>query len=89
MLAQQSIALNASGMQALARVTNNPHLPPEISSRLRRDGAALLRAAADMTVAIGTRRSGGARQTVRVEHVNIAPGAQAIVGAVAPGVRTA
>ncbi len=88
MLAQQAVALNASGMAALRRAAH-PGLPPETASRLRRDGAGLLKAAAEMVAAIEARRGGGARQTVRVEHVNIAPGGRAIVGAVTPGVRGA
>ncbi len=88
MLAQQAVALNASGMAALRRAAH-PGLPPETASRLRRDGAGLLKAAAEMVAAVEARRGGGARQTVRVEHVNVAPGGQAIVGAVTPGVRAA
>ncbi len=88
MLAQQTVALNAAGMGALRRAAN-PTLPPEISSRLRRDAVNLFRATADMVEAVQAHRGAAVKQIVRVEHVTVEAGGQAVVGAVASGVRTA
>jgi hypothetical protein len=84
MLAAQAVAMHLAGMAALQR-SQRPGLPDEAASRLRRDGAGLCRAVAEMAEAIGRRRDGGAaRQVVRVERVTVEAGGQAVVGAVAP-----
>ena len=84
MLAAQAVAMHLAGMAALQR-SQRPDLPAEVASRLRRDGAGLCRAMAEMArgarTAAGAR---GARQVVRVERVVVQEGGQAIVGAVAP-----
>lgn len=66
MLAGQAVALNAAGHAALRRAAN-PHLPPEIPSRLRRDAANAFRAVVEMAAAIEARR-GGTHQRVTVEQ---------------------
>ena len=82
MLAGQAIALNNSGMAALRRATS-PDLPPEVASRLKRDATAMFKASADLIETIEGRRGGGGHhQKIVVEHVHVAEGAQAIVGAV-------
>ena len=83
MLAAQAVAMHLAGMAALQR-SQRPDLPAEVASRLRRDGAGLCRAMAEMVQALDRRRGKGARQVVRVERVVVQEGGQAIVGAVAP-----
>ena len=83
MLAAQAVAMHLAAMAALQR-SQRPDLPFEAASRLRRDGAGLCRAVAEMADAIERRRGGGARQVVRVERVTVEAGGQAVVGAVAP-----
>ena len=58
--------------------------PAEAAARLRKDGANLARAMADMLDALDRRR-GKAPQVVRVERVVVQDGGRAIVGAVAAG----
>ena len=49
----------------------------------------LFRATADMVEAVQTHRGAAVKQVVRVEHVTVEAGGQAVVGAVTSGVRTA
>ena len=80
----QAVAMHLAGMAALRR-SQDPGLPDEAASRLRRDGAGVCRGVAGMAEAIACRRDGGAaRQVVRVERVTVEAGGQAVAGAVAP-----
>lgn len=81
-MAAQFAAMHVAGMAALRRATC-PELPPEVSSRLRRDAASLFRAVNETAQAIEARRGGAVKQVVRVERVVIQDGGQAVVGAIA------
>jgi hypothetical protein len=82
MTAAQIVALHYSGMAAL-KASAHPDLPHEIASRLRRDAARLFACASELTDSVERRRSGGgSHQVVRVEHVTVEAGAQAVIGAV-------
>ena len=83
MLAAQAVALHFGAMEALRR-SMIPEQPSDIAARLRKDGANLARAMADMLDALDRRR-GKAPQVVRVERVVVQDGGRAIVGAVAAG----
>ena len=83
MIAAQAAALHFGAMEAL-RCSMLPDQPSEVASRLRKDGASLCRAMAEMVEALDRRRGKGTRQVVRVERVGVQEGGQAIVGAVAP-----
>lgn len=61
MLAGQAVALHAAAMECLRRAMI-PEQPAEIASKLRRDGANLARAAAEMTDAVERRGGKGPRQ---------------------------
>ncbi len=82
MLAAQAVGLHAATMECLRRAMI-PEQPGEIASKLRRDAVNCARAMAEMCAALDRRRGKG-QQTVRVEHVTVQSGGQAIVGAVAP-----
>lgn len=81
MLAAQAVGLHAATMECLRRAML-PDQPGEFASKLRRDAVNCARAMAEMCAALDRRRGKG-QQTVRVEHVTVQPGGQAIVGAVA------
>ena len=68
-VAAQFVALHNAGMTAL-RCAANPALPPEVSSRLRRDAAAMFRTDIEAVEAIEARRGNGARQKIVVEHID-------------------
>jgi hypothetical protein len=80
MLAAQTVALHFGSLECLRRAMI-PNQPPEIASRLRRDGANLARSMAEMLDALGRKRGKGP-QVVRVERVVVRDNAQAIVGPV-------
>lgn len=82
MLAAQAVALHAATMECLRRAMI-PDQPGDFASKLRRDAVSCARAMAETCAALDRRRGKG-QQTVRVEHVTVQPGGQAIVGAVAP-----
>ena len=82
MLAAQIVGLHAATMECLRRAMI-PEQPGEVASKLRRDAVSCARAMAEMCAALDRRRGKG-HQTVRVEHVTVQSGGQAIVGAVAP-----
>jgi hypothetical protein len=82
MLAAQAVGLHAATMECLRRAMI-PEQPGEIASKLRRDAVNCARAMAEMCAALDRRRGKG-QQTVRVEHVTVQSGGQAIVGTVAP-----
>ncbi len=83
MLAAQAVAAHNAAMECLRRACE-PGQSAEVSSRLRRDGAAMSRTFVDLLAALDRRRGKTARQVVRVERVTVEAGAQAIVGAVGP-----
>lgn len=81
--AAQATALHVAGMAAI-RQSTHPDMPPETASQLRRDAARLFAGVTDMAAAIERRRGKSAHQVVRVEHVTVEAGAQAVIGAVTP-----
>lgn len=87
MLAAQAVGLHAATMECLRRAML-PDQPGEFASKLRRDAVNCARAMAEMCAALDRRRGKG-QQTVRVEHVTVQSGGQAIVGTVAPAVPAA
>ena len=80
MMAGQAVALHHAAMECMRRAML-PEQPFEMASRLRKEAANLSRAMVDMAEAIDKRRGKG-QQTVRVEHVTVHAGGQAIVGVV-------
>ncbi len=80
MMAAQAVALHNAAMECMRRAMMADQ-PFEIASRMRKEAANLSRAMVDMAEAIDKRRGKG-QQTVRVEHVTVQAGGQAIVGAV-------
>lgn len=87
MLAAQAVGLHAATMECLRRAMI-PEQPFDLASKLRRDAVNCARAMAEMCASLDRRRGKG-HQTVRVEHVTVQSGGQAIVGAVAPAVPAA
>jgi hypothetical protein len=83
MMAVQAVALHHAAMDALRRAMA-PGIPHEIADTLRRQAAKLSRSFTDLADAIDRRRGKGAHQVVRVEHVTVEAGAQAVIGAVTP-----
>ncbi len=83
MLAAQATALHFTSMECLRRAML-PNQPPDIASRLRKDGTNLARGMTDMLEALDRKRGKGP-QVVRVERVVVQDGGQAIVGTVAAG----
>ena len=81
-LAASFAALHTGAMQCLRRAANTS-LPPEVASRFRRDAVALLRTANETMAAVQEHRGGAVKQVVRVEHIHLAEGAQAVLAAVA------
>lgn len=81
MMAALAVAQHAAAMECLRRAMI-PEQPSEAAMRLRQQATKCTRAFADMAEAIDRRRGKG-QQTVRVEHVTVQAGGQAIVGAVA------
>jgi hypothetical protein len=85
MLASQAVALHVGAMECLRRAMI-PQQPFEIATRMRKDGANMMRAMTDMLEALDRKRGKGP-QVVRVERVVVNEGGQAIVGNVTPGVK--
>jgi hypothetical protein len=78
MIAAQAVAMHFQAMECLRRAML-PEQLPEIASKLRRDGANLVRAMTDMVEALSRKRGKGPK-IVRVERVIVQEGANAIVG---------
>ena len=79
MLAGQMAVTHALAMELMGRAYRAEHIP-----QLEANGALatkLLRTYVAQVEALAKRRRGG-EQTVRVEHVHVHPGGQAIVGSV-------
>ena len=89
MIAAQATAMHLASMECFRRAMH-PAQPDDAATRLRRDGANLARGMTEMVDAL-ERKRGRASQQVRVEHVHVHDGGQAIVGSVtaAPGGRGA
>ena len=83
MIAAQAVAMHEASMDCFRRAVI-PGQPAEAASKLRKDGANLARAMADMLDALDRKRGKGP-QVVRVERVVVHEGGQAIVGNVGPG----
>ena len=83
MLAAQAVALHAGGMECLRRAMI-PDQPAEFASKLRKDGANLLRSMTEMLEVLDRKRGKGP-QVVRVERVVVHEGGQAVVGNVQAG----
>ncbi len=83
MMAAQAVALHHAAMECFRRAMI-PGQSFEVADRLRRQGANMARAMADMAEAIDRRRGKGP-QVVRVERVVVQDGGQAIVGTITPG----
>jgi hypothetical protein len=86
MLASLAVAQHSMAMECLRRAML-PGQPHEAASRLRQDAVRSTRAMVETAEAIERRRGKG-QQTVRVEHVTVQAGGQAIVGQVMPSRRT-
>jgi hypothetical protein len=82
MLAGQAVAMHHMAMECFRRAML-PDQHPDITSKLRKDGANLCRGMVDMLDGLDRRR-GKAPQVVRVERVVVYEGGQAIVGNVQP-----
>ena len=83
MIAAQAVSLHHAAMECF-RWAILPDQPPEIASKLRKDGANAARAMADMLDALDRKRGKGP-QVVRVERVVVHEGGQAVVGNVKAG----
>lgn len=85
MLAAQAVALHEVAMSCFRRAAL-PDQPWDVASRLRRDGAKLVRTFTDVLAALDRKRGKG-QQHIRVERVVVHEGGQAIVGAVSTSPR--
>ena len=85
MLAAQAVAMHYSSLECFRRAVL-PNQPPDLASKLRRDGANMARGMTDMIEALDRKRGKGA-QVVRVERVVVHEGGQAVVGNVHGGGR--
>ena len=83
MIAAQAVALHHASMECFRRAAI-PGQTSDAASKLRKDGANLARAMADMLDALDRKRGKGP-QVVRVERVVVHEGGRAIVGNVRPG----
>ena len=83
MIAAQAVAMHHGSMECFRRAMI-PNQPVEIAARMRKDGASLSRGMVEMVAALDHKRGKGCKQFVRVEHVTVQNGGQAIVGNVSP-----
>jgi hypothetical protein len=84
MIAAQAVALHHAAMECLRRAVL-PDQMSDVASKLRKDAANMARAMTDMLDALDRKRGKGGQQVVRVEHVHVHRGGQAIVGNVQGG----
>ncbi len=84
MMAVQAFGLHGASVECLRRAML-PDQPFEAADRLRRQAANLSRAFLDVVAGLDRKRGKGGHQVVRIERVQVAPGAQAIVGNVQTG----
>jgi hypothetical protein len=87
MIAAQAVAMHQGAMECFRRAMI-PDQPPDMATRMRKDGANLARGMTDMLDALDRKRGKGP-QVVRVERVTVHQGGQAIVGNVQAGLATA
>jgi hypothetical protein len=85
MLAAQAVAMHAAGMHCL-KLAMLPDQPFQWQERMHRSAARMFGSFAAMVDALEKKRGRG-QQSIRVEHVTVNAGGQAIVGNVAPGAR--
>jgi hypothetical protein len=79
MLAAQAVAMHATSMECSRRAMID-NQPLEAAQGLRKAAVNASRAFIELSAALDRKRGKGGKQTVRVEHVHIHPGGQAIVG---------
>jgi hypothetical protein len=79
MIAAQAVALHHAAMECLRRAML-PGQPFEAAQGLRKAAANASRTFVELLAALDRRRGKGGQQVVRVEHVHVHRGAQAIVG---------
>jgi hypothetical protein len=84
MIAAQAVAMHLGAMECFRR-SMVPEQPEDAAARLRKDGTSLARGMVEMIAALDRKRGKSGSQVVRVEHVTVQPGGQAIVGNVTPG----
>lgn len=84
MLCAQAMASHHAAMECSRRAMI-PDQPFEAAQGLRKAAANASRTFVELLAALDRRRGKGAQQVVRVEHVHIHPGGQAIVGNVKAG----
>jgi hypothetical protein len=82
MIAAQAVAMHLGVMECCRR-SMIPGQPEDSAARLRKDGASLARGMVEMVAALDRKRGKSGNQVVRVEHVTVQAGGQAIVGNVA------
>jgi hypothetical protein len=82
MIAAQAVAMHVGAMECFRR-SMMPEQPGDAAARFRKDGASLARGMVEMLSALDRKRGKSGNQVVRVEHVTVQPGGQAIVGNVA------
>jgi hypothetical protein len=84
MLAAQAMAAHHASMECSRRAMI-PDQPPEAAQALRKAAANASRTFVELLAALDRRRGKGGQQVVRVEHVHVHPGGQAVVGNVQAG----
>jgi hypothetical protein len=83
LIAGQALAMHAASMEASRRAMI-PEQPFEVAQGYRKAAANSSRTFIELLAALDRRRGRASQQQVRVEHVHISPGAQAIVGNITP-----
>lgn len=86
MIAAQALAMRYAAIECFRRAMI-PEQSDDVAARLRKDGANMARGMTEMVAALARKRGIAGNQVVRVEHVTVQAGGQAIVGAVAPSAR--
>ena len=81
MLAAQIVATHHAGMEMLSRALH-PDQPPEIANSCAYRAERLLKRSAELIEVLAKYRGRITEQKVTVEHVTVADGGQAIVGAI-------
>jgi hypothetical protein len=84
MLAAQAMAAHHAAMECARRAMLREQ-PLEVAQGLRKAAANASRTFVELLSALDRKRGKGAQQVVRVEHVHVHPGGQAIVGNVKAG----
>jgi len=84
MIAAQAMAAHHTVMEC-GRRAMLPEQPFEAAQRFRKAAANASRTFIELLSALDRKRGKGGQQVVRVEHVHVHPGGQAIAGNIAPG----